>query len=128
VGLSIFDEKVPLLAYVNIVNADGTNVKTLTTAQSAYTRFDTILVSNADTIAHVINLWADVASTRFLGSVNIPAGAGHLGVAPVDLIAALPLTNPGGLVITGAMGLGVHLDVAMVAPYTMHVVALGGTL
>jgi hypothetical protein len=126
---NIFAEIKPLTAFLSFVNADGLTVKNLTQATSRSQRWDTILVANTDTIAHVVRVYAHKSTTMTLiGSVNVPAGAGTAGVAAVELIAALFPTGSQGAAIEQSDYLQMSVEVAVVVAFTVWVFAFGAEL
>lgn len=96
-GRSMFDETQVFTARAQFLAADTTVAKTVVTAaQIAGQRVDNILICNSDGIAHNVTFsYLSSGVTYYLGSVAVPSGAGHAGVAPVD---AIPLLIPAGQV------------------------------
>ena len=128
-GLQAFDETLAVLAQENLVNANGTAYSALVPSGTGQKRLDAIVTTNTDAIAHVVNLQVTVGATStFLGSVSVPAGAGVGGVAPVDLIAGLGLASLTALVLPAASILSVAVAVAVTAPQTVAMTAFGGTV
>jgi len=124
-----FSETKPLQNFLQIVNANGTTVLQLTTQTDRSQRWDTILLTNTDTIAHVVRLFTHIATTQvLLGSVSVPAGAGTLGAAPVELLAAVfPATTQGCVLVQGNY-LMISVEVAVVATFSVFVGAFGAEL
>jgi hypothetical protein len=63
-------------------------------------RIDACLVSNDDTIDHVVYISNRIDGHTYVHvDVNVPAGSGHGGVAPVDIVAAQAPIALGGLLM-----------------------------
>jgi hypothetical protein len=126
---NIFSEIKPLQNFLQVVNANGTTVIQLTTVTDRSQRWDTILLTNTDTIAHVVRLYVHIATTQvLLGSVSVPAGAGTLGAAPVELLSALFPSAGQGCVLAQGNYLMLNVEVAVVATFSLYVAAFGGEL
>jgi len=126
-GLTTFDETAAEVWSWLLVPASGTGFIALVPTDVFDRRVDSILVSNRDGIAHVINLSLIVGSSRTqLGSVSVPAGAGYAGTPSVDILpTSLPATQV-GLVVPGNYALNFNVSVAVVATFDMSVTAFGG--
>jgi hypothetical protein len=127
VGQSIFEERYPYDGAGSLANAQGTGLNTLVAPQTTVLRIDHLLVSNNDTIPHVIriNIGPNGGTTK-LTSSSIPAGAGYNGAPAHDLFSdGLPATMD-GLVLPIGWILALQLEVAMVAPFVVDCHALGG--
>lgn len=128
-GLAIFDESVAQNVAAGIGNGDGTNHINLWGSTPSFVRFDALIASNDDTVAHNLTVWLNINATQWsLGTVVIPSGAGFTNVPPVDLIANLPLAAIGGIVLGSFNQLLISVDVAVSATKLVHVIGLGGTL
>jgi len=127
VGLSTFDEVQPIVNGVTILNADGTAPKSITTAQTSRIRVDSILVSNTDTIAHVVRLYALISAVAYLiGSVSVPAGQGTAGTPAIDLLAsALPITQV-GIALAASVTLQASVEVVMTGATVLTINVVGG--
>jgi hypothetical protein len=126
---NIFSELKPLQNFLQIINANGTTVIQLTTTTDRSQRWDTILLTNTDTIAHVVRLFTHIATTQvLLGSISVPAGAGTLGAPPVELLAALFASTGQGCVLNQGNYLMISVEVAVVATFSLFVAAFGGEL
>lgn len=73
---------------VQIVNADGTTLKTLYTAGSNGSTINSIMVTSTDTTNHDIHLYINNGSTDFLiGTYQILANAGNTNaIVSVDIL------------------------------------------
>lgn len=126
-GTQVFSEVQPHLTGVKFVNADGTAAKTVGGDSALQTRVDTLLCQNTDTIPHVINVGVNIGGTIYqLGSVSVAAGAGTAGTPCVDLLAAIFPATQVGMQLMASQQLEVSMVVAVVATFTVTVVAVGG--
>lgn len=124
-----FDERTPLAVAAQILPADGTGFKTLHTAPLSGSRLDDILLSSTGAAAHVITFALTIAATTYyVGSVSVPAGAGHAGAPPIQLGATVQPTNQLGWILGYNVSLICQLAVAMGAGEQMDIVAFGGAL
>lgn len=100
-GLATFNEINAIVEQFNFTSADTSNSKSVTTSRTQQARIDSMVVTNTDTIAHVVNVFSKTAGgvENLLGSVSVPAGAGTLGTPGVDVLAgSLPATQSGLLI------------------------------
>lgn len=68
---------------VTIVNADGTNKKTVYTGGTNGSKVENILITNTDTNAYTIQFFMTISATDYLiGSINLPVSAGNTSAAP----------------------------------------------
>jgi hypothetical protein len=128
-GIQSFDESLPLNEGASIESTDGTNWVSVHGGIQSLCRIDTILVTNSDSVDHVVNLRmnANAAQTR-LTSVNLPAGTGSAGVPPVDLIAAIPGVLAGGIPLYAFTTLEAQAEVAFGAGTGAQISVVGGSL
>lgn len=128
-GLNQFSEGLALNNQVRFTNADGTTLKSVMTQSGYPSRLDSLLVSNTDTIAHVIRFYWNWAGTDYLiGSINVPAGAGTAGVAAVEAMSLLFPSGSQGFTGTSGWNLRASMEVAVVATFNVDMVAFAGTL
>lgn len=128
-GVSIYDERQPILGQTIILLADGTAWKTLVPASSGLFRVDDVLVTNSDTIAHDVELSIRTGGAEYIvGSVTIPAGQGYLGTPPIKAAATLAPTGQGGWIFTFNQDFRIRTTLAMVGAFALHCVVQGGTL
>jgi hypothetical protein len=125
-SLQVFDGRAPLLNTKHFLAADSTNKIDMGYSPLPHQLITAILLTNEDTIDHVVALWQKNAAAYFLlGSVNVPAGAGIAAAPAIDLIAAVPLTATGGLLQIYNNQYALSLEVAMVAAHWLDATALG---
>jgi hypothetical protein len=106
-GLSQFDEILPLANGVIIALADGTTPKSLYASQATPTRFDHLMLSSTAPTPHDVAIYYRISGVNYLACVvSVPAGAGTSAVPPVDMFApgsqlaeGIPLVVSGGLYI-----------------------------
>lgn len=115
-GRSMFDETQVFTARGQFLAADTTVAKTLiTAAQVSGQRLDNILICNSDGIGHNVTFsWLLTGVTYFLGSVAVPAGTGHAGVAPIDAMPLLVAAGQVGLLLDNSTVLQVRMEVTIV--------------
>lgn len=90
-------------------------------------RADTCLLSNSDSIAHVVNVGIQNSGTLLvLASVNVPAGTGVGGVAPLDAVALQANPAIGGFLCPATYGYGWSFETAINSPNHVGVVFIGG--
>lgn len=125
-SLDAFAETTPILAAQVWLPGDGTSSKTILPAQPTIYRFDTLLGINDDNAAHVLILTLVDPSSGIhgIGSVSIPALAGHAPNPQLDILASLlPATQVG---LTIAVGWFLEANLAVAATSAVGAVAVGG--
>lgn len=128
-GRAIFDEKSVITTNLLVLPASGTGAITLVGTDVNDRRIDTILVSNRDGIAHVINLSLLVgAVVTQLGSVSVPAGQGYAGTPSIDLLAAVLPADQVGYPLVGGCQLHINMVVAVVATFDVSLSVIGGAM
>lgn len=126
-GIQQFDESTALLAQYQFTNGDGTTVIALLQNLQSPARCDQLAAVNADSIDHTVTVSITWFSSPVpIGSVLVPAGAGLLGVPPVNLLAPILFAPQAGIVIPIQGQLNVNMDVAVTGSNPVSVVALGG--
>jgi len=124
---------------VTIVNADSTNKKTIYTPGANGSIIEALLVTNTDTGAYTLNIYATISATDYLiGTVNIPASAGNAtGTPSVNLLSAT--SNFGSVLPKDAFGnptlqvpsgttLKAAVTVAVTAAKTVTILGVGSDL
>ena len=125
--LEKFDERTPLAQGYQLQNGDGTNAQFVYSGDPSGSRFDSIMVTNDDVIAHNLEFQVTVNGVKFsIGSIAVPAGAGTGGVPAVEAIAALALGGIGAVILPPLSELYVRAEVAVTGAHTVSVTALGG--
>lgn len=128
-GLSVFDENLPLCAQLVRTITQTTVAQSLLPVANQPRRIDNIIIASTDTIDHIVDLYVvQSAVTTLLGSFNVPAGSGYLGVPAVDAIAKLVPTLAGGLVLPGLATLTVDTPVQVTISDLVAFTVLGGWL
>lgn len=126
-SIAQFDERTPLSHTVGIVAANTTTNQTIATGAVAGERIDDILLSNDDSIAHVVNINLTIAAAACrLASINVPAGSGVAGVPPVQVFPAQSPTNQGGYPLAAGQVLTAAVEVTMQTTSVLRVTTLGG--
>jgi len=119
--------RTPTLIGTEIVDSSGTAAIQVAIGASPLGSVVTKLIVTSTAIAaHVVLLTIDDGDQGVLGSVSIPAGAGHAGVAAVELLDALLLPRGGELVLPASDQLKANVEVALDSGETIGVLALGG--
>lgn len=128
-GLSLFDERAPFEALSQIVAADTTTLKAILPSQSgAYLRFDNLLLSSTDSIDHKVVFWKTASAVNYaIGSVDLPAGSGHGGLAAVDAIPLLVAAGQQGILFTNFATLSFSVEVTVTGG-SVQCVSMGGSL
>lgn len=126
----IFPEVVTTDA-VQIVNADGTTAKTLSTPGTNGRNITSIPCVSDDTAAVTVNLSILKGGTSYrIGQTVVPIGAGTNGTAkPVNLLNTVDATwlKPDGSIdLANGAVLQVAANVAVTAAKTVNIVAMGG--
>ena len=124
-------QKNPLLAVLELTDADASDVTVLATAGAEGALIDNISVTSDDTADIVMELFIrDTAVDYKIGEVTIPAGAGtDSALASANLLNAtqLPfLQAAGGLPLGAGQSLAVACKATMTAAKVCYLVAFGG--
>jgi hypothetical protein len=126
-GRSQFDEGAFQIQLLQILPADTTAVKQLATSQFPDFRVDNILLSNTDTVDHVVDFWLQLSAVNYLlGSINVPTLSGLGGLAAVDAIPHLVAAGQQAICLNNSTVLYVSAEVTVGAGKIIHVVAIGG--
>ena len=133
VNVPIFPQA-PKNGKVQIVNADGTTLKTVYTADTDGTKITGLIATSTDSSARVLEWGVENGGTFFqMGCVNVPIDAGFvIGTPAVNVFnltnnPGLPIDNDGQpyvLLISGDT-LRVRVQSAVTSTETIHVVAIG---
>jgi hypothetical protein len=125
----IFPE-VPTADCVQIANADGTTVKTLSTPGSNGRNITAIVATSNDTAAVVLNLSILKGGITYpLCQVTVPIGAGTSAAKPYNIlnITDMPfLAADGSLTLASGAVLQVAANAAVTAAKTVQIIAIGG--
>lgn len=120
-------ELVPVNAGVTIVNADGTDLKTICTAGSNGSRIDGIFVCSNDTaevnLAFYIN---NGAADLYIGNVRIPIGTGYTTIPKMDAMTTLRPVYQNFIQMPSGYILKANAVAAVTAAKTVTIVAIGG--
>lgn len=128
-GVSIFEEKQPVIQVTSWLIADGTNKLTVLNASAGIQRADQILMCNLGGTDRTAILYVNYSSADHeLWRAVIPAGAGNGTVAMVDLLQPSTALLGAGLAVTAFPILKVALTAAVAADNDVHAVVLGGLL
>lgn len=87
-NVPIFPQTITTTA-MTIVNADGTNKKTLYTAGTNGSKLEYCYITNTDTAAYTVNIYITISATDYLiGTINLPLSSGNTTAAPtINLFA-----------------------------------------
>lgn len=120
-------ELTPVNAGVTVVNADGTNKKTIYTAGANGGRVDGIIVCSDDTAAVNLAFYIDDGSADlYIGNVNVPIGSGYTTVVKVDAMTTLKPAGQSFIQLKATYKLECNAVAAVTAAKTVTVVAIGG--
>lgn len=126
-AFGIYDIRMPFIANQQFLPADGTGTKVLYTPNFVPLLMADVLLTNSDTIAHVVNvLFYDGTVYRHLGSVNVPAGQGYAGTPPIYLGASILPPILQAWLLDNQQALCFSLVVAMSAATVLDIVGFGG--
>jgi hypothetical protein len=126
-GRSLFDETAIQVNLLQILPADTTTLKQLASSQFPDFRIDNLLLSNTDTIDHVIDFWFQLSATNYLiGSINVPTLSGTGGLAAVDAIPHLIAAGQQGLPMNNSTVLYISAEVTVGAGKIVHAMTIGG--
>jgi hypothetical protein len=90
-------------------------------------RIDAMVATSTEPIDHVLTVILHSSLDTPLGSVNIPAGAGHGAVPAVDVLGGLPSILRNGWAMTPAESVHVALEVTC-STGLVAVTAIGGVV
>ena len=118
----------PLVQCKQIDNAQGTTPVYLPKVTGRCIRYDQMLASSSDTAAVKLQLHCIAASVdNTLGSVDIPAGSGYAGVAPVDILGTLLPAGQTFLLLDSEAQLSIAVEAAVTSGKRVDVSAFGGS-
>lgn len=128
-GLSQFDETFPVNVAYELGIGSTTVPHLIVNAAQGTIRVDKIWLTQDDTIDHVATLSYNSNYVNYpLGSVNVPAGAGHNGVPSIELLSAVLGSPNDGIVVAWNDGIAVGVELTMSGATTMGIAAFGGTV
>jgi hypothetical protein len=95
-GLSQFDESIPVTAYGEVVAATALGNRAMVSGYAGRLPFDSITAVNNDVIDHHVRLSTNPNNWNGgdLGVALVPAGAGYTTGPPVNLLAAIQPDAP----------------------------------
>jgi hypothetical protein len=124
---SVYSETRPIVQQRVLAIVSGTDPFSVLDWGSDNARIDVLIASSTEAIDHVLTVLINSSEGIAVGSVNIPASAGHGAVPAVDVLAGLPFPLRNGWAQTPAETVEVALEVACVAG-EIALVALGGVI
>lgn len=126
-GRSIFDENQTITFKAKIVAADTTTLKTLVSSSGVQGRIDNLLVSSSDAIDHKVVFWVTNAGINYsLGSIDVPAGTGHGGLAAIDAVPLLIPAGQLGFLIDSTTVYSYSVEVTVTSTFEVDCVGYGG--
>lgn len=126
-AFSTFDENLALSAAAFFNSGSSPGIATMINPTTRGFRLDTIMAVNEDVVDHVVSFLTDNGGGAVrIGSATIPAGAGFLGAAPVDVLADLLPATTNGLVLAGLFNLEVYCETAVTLTNKLTIFAMGG--
>lgn len=124
---SQLNEYVSIAVLSQILDTDGTNAVQILSSASGFQRIDAILLSNSDSISHVVTLrTGSGASAAALGSALCPARAGFDGNAMFALLAAAMPSGQVGLFLGGGIAVYAEVAVALTSGNQLSLLTQGG--
>ena len=126
-GLGQFSPTQPFTSPITFTSADTTVAKTLSGAINGPWRLFAILISSDDTAVVVVDIFLRIVATNYLlGSISVPAGTGHNGVAAVDWVTFNLPAAINGLDFSGVQQLYAGVETTMTAGKTCVVSMFAG--
>jgi hypothetical protein len=126
-GFDTYDEKRLLNFLIEIADENGTDPVPIVTTDLPGLRFDAFTAGSDDSIGHTLEVAVSAGGPlHYLGSVQVPAGAGQAGVPAVDVLAALQVGEPGALLLSGGIVLLARVTVAMSSGKRLYLYTVGG--
>jgi hypothetical protein len=120
--------RTPVVDGNDIQDSDSTNPVLLLQAPDPLGAVVTKLILTSTSVAaHVVTFTLANGAAGILGSISVPAGAGHGAVAAVEALSALILPNGGELVLPSGESLSAYLEVALGTSEVLSVLVLGGS-
>jgi hypothetical protein len=129
VGLSVFDERLPVVCYAMLTSAQGTSFLTIVPVGSTIVRIDAVLVTSGAAAAHDLQLGFTLGSDFYpLGSASVAVDAGFTTVPAADLVAAVAPPAIGAILIPVGYALAIKAASALPSGQVMLVTSIGGTV
>lgn len=125
-GLTVYDEKTPVVVVGALSSFSGTAWTTIYTP-TAPVRIDSITLANTGAADRVVLLDIAGAGEQQLAGITVPASAGNEAVLAVDLLSRLPATLV-GLVLDHGTVVKIKVTVAMGGSDNLNYLVQGGTL
>ena len=128
-GLSQYDEQIPVLAACELDSGDGTTPKQIYAADYYDVRLDTILITTNSLVDIGVCVFMNINSNGYsIFGMTIPAGSGFGGVPAVDVIGEMVTHNVGGLLLPKNQDINIYVTEALAAGKVLDVVAMGGSI
>lgn len=128
-GIQQFNEVYPYDSHVVYVDATGTNIASVTSANLLPIRIDTLFALSDDTVDRTFNIYVQSGgNNNFIGSVVIPHGAGNAPVPLYEMLAPIFGTSMTGLALAPGEQIGVAAVVAGTNGKALSFHAFGGLL
>ena len=124
---SQYSETRPIVGQLLLTSYQETSPLTILDWGSDNYRIDAMIASSTEAIDHALTVVIHSSVDIPVGTVNIPAGAGHGAVPAVDVLGGLPSILRNGWAMTVAESVEVQLEVACVGG-EISLVALGGVI
>lgn len=126
-GLTTFQETQPIAQATSFTSADTTVAKSILAQQTSPFRIDDIVITSDDTVDRVVDIYLRTVSTNtLLGSVTVPAGAGHGGVVPAMFFYDNNITPFLGFNMNTNQTLQASIETTMTAAKTIVITPFGG--
>jgi hypothetical protein len=124
---SQFNETRPIVQQIILDLAIADGAESILDWGSDNFRIDAMVATSTEPIDHVLTVILHSSVDTPLGSVNVPAGAGHGAVPAVDVLGGLPTVLHGGWPMTQAENVDVALEVTC-STGVVAVTAIGGVI
>jgi hypothetical protein len=133
-GLGIFDEKAPITnwgVFGDFSSTDRTNV--FNSPFGGICRLDILTLSTdkaTDTLIRVGlgNTTDSGPITNFISALTLPANAGNGTVPAFDVLASLPASYAGGIVLAATVAVFIAMDSALGGSEHVYFAAFGGVV
>lgn len=120
-------ELTPVISGSTLMNADGTNLKTIFTAGSSGGRIDAIIITSNEAISGSIAFYINNGSADFyIGNVPVPPGSGYNSAVKVDGLTWLKPTYLSFIQLPPTYTLKAGDTVAVTSGSTITITAIGG--
>lgn len=128
-GTATFNETYPFNPRNTIDISAGLSPVSIAGQINEANRIDALLVTNTDTIDHVVQFSLDNGGNiAFIAVVTVPAGSGTGVIQAFDCLPAFPVSLQAGIALAANDSLFANVEVAMVGASYLGFTVMGGRL